>query len=44
MTKPMPQEVSCPVCSKVGWTDERSQFQGAYPCFSCRDEFLLLNV
>ncbi len=42
--RPMPDAVSCPVCSKVGWTDERSQVQGKYPCHSCLDEFLILEA
>mgnify|MGYP001221814681 CR=1 FL=1 len=28
----MPQLVSCPVCQKKGYTDERTQIDGGWPC------------
>ncbi len=28
----MPQMVKCPVCQKVGYTDERHQNDGEWPC------------
>jgi hypothetical protein len=27
-----PEMVKCPVCQKVGYTDERHQIDGAWPC------------
>ena len=27
-----PEMVKCPVCQKVGYTDERIQIDGAWPC------------
>lgn len=28
----MPQLVHCPVCQKAGYTDERHQIDGGWPC------------
>ena len=28
----MPEMVRCPVCQKIGYTDERHQVEGAWPC------------
>jgi len=28
----MPQMVKCPVCQKVGYTDERHEIDGQWPC------------
>jgi hypothetical protein len=42
--KPMPEAVFCPVCQKMGWTDERSSVAGKWPCISCVDDFLLMEV
>ena len=34
--KPMknknPEQVKCPVCDKIGYTDERTMIDGEYPC------------
>ena len=30
--KNSPQAVKCPVCQKVGYTDERHQIDGQWPC------------
>tara|TARA_R110001583_G_scaffold53370_2_gene164687 strand:+ start:587 stop:751 length:165 start_codon:yes stop_codon:yes gene_type:complete len=27
-----PEMVKCPVCQKMGYTDERIQIDGAWPC------------
>jgi len=27
-----PEMVKCPVCQKMGYTDERHQIDGAWPC------------
>ncbi len=27
-----PQMVKCPVCNKIGYTDERHQLNGEWPC------------
>ena len=28
----MPEMVRCPVCQKTGYTDERREVDGAWPC------------
>ena len=28
----MPEMVRCPVCQKIGYTDERHQVEGTWPC------------
>ena len=28
----LPEMVKCPVCQKVGYSDERHQIDGAWPC------------
>jgi predicted Zn-ribbon and HTH transcriptional regulator len=37
-----PEMVICPVCEKVGWTDERKKVGTGFPCFSCKNEYLIL--
>ncbi len=32
LTTPMPQMVKCPVCQKPGYTDERYEIDGKWPC------------
>jgi hypothetical protein len=29
---PQPEMVKCPVCQKIGYTDERHKIDGAWPC------------
>lgn len=35
--------VVCPLCDKVGYSDERTQVGSQYPCTSCYHEFILLH-
>ena len=29
---PQPEMVKCPVCQKIGYTDERHKIDGEWPC------------
>ena len=31
-TMPQPEMVKCPVCQKIGYTDERHKIDGEWPC------------
>jgi len=32
MQSTTPQAVECPICGKMGYTDERKSYQNTYPC------------
>jgi ribosomal protein L37AE/L43A len=40
---PMPEQVFCPVCGKMGWNDERRPVGIHWPCVSCTEEFILME-
>jgi len=37
------ERVICPLCDKVGYSDERAIVGSQYPCTSCYQEFRLLH-
>ena len=37
---PMPQMVKCPCCQKIGYTDERHELDGKWPCAKCYREIM----
>jgi hypothetical protein len=38
-----PEMIICPICEKVGWTDERKKVGNGFPCFSCTAEYIILT-
>jgi hypothetical protein len=36
----MPDMVKCPVCNKVGYTDERHEVNGSWPCAKHYNELM----